>query len=144
MHLNFFETGAPGPSTCMKCGDYRNLFDLGVDVWDGAALLCQNCIKGMAELVGYVDGETASDLLNALTDELKVSRETNDRIPNEVEALINGVRSSVADFVLAISGSGDDSSSVPVQGDGDSTEAVANDVKPAAGNRKAPSKPASN
>lgn len=144
MHLNFFETGAPGPSTCMKCGDYRNLFDLGVDVWDGAALLCKNCIKGMAELVGYVDGDAANDVINQLTESLHVSRETVAKIPNEVETLIDGIRSSVADFVLAISGGGNDSSSVPVQGDGDSAEAVANDVKPAAGNRKAPSKSASN
>lgn len=143
MHLNFFETGAPGPSTCMKCGDYRKLYDLGVDVWEGAALLCVNCIKGMAELVDYVDGAVVYDQISELTNELDVSRETIDRIPNEVETLIDGIRSSVANFVLAISSSGDDSSSVPVQSDVNGPETPANDFKSAAVNGKAPRKPAS-
>jgi hypothetical protein len=46
-----------------------------------------------------------------------VSRETTiTQIPNQVEELINGIRNSVTDFVLTISSSGDNSSSVPVQG----------------------------
>jgi hypothetical protein len=140
---HFYETSAPLPATCMKCGDYRNLFDLGVDVFDGAALLCTKCIATLAEAIKWVDPAELTEENARLTEQLAVSRETINRIPNQVEELINGVRSSVADFVLAVSGGSDDSGSVPVQGTIDSTEAVADNLKPAAGNRKTPSKSAS-
>jgi hypothetical protein len=143
MHLNFFEQGAPTPSTCMKCGDYRNLFDLGVDVWEGAALLCVKCIKEFAALVDYVDGAVSRETIANLTTELTAAKSAAENIPNQAEELINGIRNSVADFVLSISGSSNDSRSVPVQSDVDSPEATADNLKPAAGNGKASSKPAS-
>lgn len=142
-HFNFFATGAPVPSTCMKCGDYRDLYDLGIDVWEGAALICVKCIKDLAALVNYVDGAVAQEQADRLNAQLAVSRETIERIPNEVEKLIDGVRNSVADFVLTVSGSSDDSSSIPVQEPSEGAGAVSEDKPAAANNRKAPSKSAS-
>lgn len=143
LHLNFFPTGAPSPSTCMKCGDYRDLYDLGVNVFDGAALLCTKCMKDLAGVVGWVDPAALSEQLASATYELEASRAIINRIPNHVEELINGIRNSVADFVLTISGSSDDRRSVPVQGDVDGPEAAADNIKPAAGDGKAPRKSSS-
>ena len=139
----FPDGGAPFPGTCAQCGGGRDLYVMRFDTEFGNALLCAACIRMLAEEIDYVDGKGAREVIAQLTEELHVSRETIAKIPNEVETLIDGVRSSVADFVLAISGSGDDSGSVPVQSDVNSPEAPADNLKSAAGNGKAPSKSAS-
>lgn len=142
-HFNFFATGAPVPSTCMKCGDYRDLYDLGIDVWEGAALICVKCIKDLAALVDYIDGETARAEQARLTEQLETARNAVAAVPNQVEELIDGIRGSVANFVLAVSGGGNDSGSIPVQEPSEGAGAVPEDKPATANNRKAPSKSAS-
>lgn len=146
MAKHFFsypEGGAPFPGKCVMCGDFRDLFDAQFESVEGAGLLCRRCIKDLAIAIGYVDGPSANDVIEQLTEELHVSRETAKRVPNHVEELIDGIRNSVADFVLAISSGSDDSSSVPVQSSVDSAKAVADHLESAASDSKAPRKSAS-
>lgn len=144
VHLfHYPEGGAPFPGKCAKCGDFRDLYDIQVEVLDGSGLLCRRCISDLATNIGWVEPTELNLEIAHLTLALGAAEHSLERIPNHAEELINGIRSSVADFVLSISSSSDDSSSVSVQGDVNSPEATADNFKSAASNSKAPRKPAS-
>lgn len=114
MFFVHYPQGAPHPGICHKCGDYRDLFDLGVDHLDGNTLLCRRCISNIAGAIGYVKAEPLKDRIAELEAEL-VSRETIiNSIPNHTEELINGVRNLVTNFVLDVSDSSRNDSVSPV------------------------------
>lgn len=126
-HFNFYENGGPFPSTCVSCGNNKELFDLGrpLPFNGGSALLCITCSKEIAEFIGYTDPTPLEEELEELT-ALNVSRETAiNRIPNLVEGLIDGIRGKLTDFVFAVSYEPDidqpeDVQNAPVDDGGDS------------------------
>ena len=120
-HYVVFSNGAPFPGTCVACRSNIELHDLGADLLSGGnAMLCKQCVMDLAVFNGYAPEAPLLAKIAELEQEL-VSRETTiANIPNNVEELINGIRGNVADFILAISGGSDDSSSVPVQKPADS------------------------
>lgn len=104
-HFNYFENGGPAPSACLSCGNNKQLFDLGreLPITGGMAQVCLTCAKELAAAVGYAPEAPLQDEISTLKAEL-VSRETElAKIPNHIEELINGVRSSVTDFIFAVS-----------------------------------------
>ena len=116
-HFNYFENGGPAPSACLSCGNNKQLFDLGreLPITGGMAQVCLTCAKELAAAVGYAPEAPLQDEISALKAEL-VSRETElAKVPNHIEELINGVRSSVTDFIFAVSysDSSDSDSAVP-------------------------------
>ena len=115
-HFVVFANGGPFPGTCVGCRSNIELHDLGADLLSGGnAMLCKQCVMDLAVFNGYAPEAPLLAKIAELEQEI-VSRETTiTQIPNQVEELINGIRSSVTDFVLAVSSSGDDSSSVSVQ-----------------------------
>jgi hypothetical protein len=113
---NVFENGAPFPGTCVGCRSNIKLFDLGVDLMSGGnAMLCLQCINDLAEFTGQAPKQPLLNEIAALKAEI-VSRETElAKVPDLVEGLINGIRSSVTDFVFAVSYSDSVSGAEPVQ-----------------------------
>jgi uncharacterized protein YoxC len=69
----------------------------------------------LAVFNGYAPEAPLLAKIAELEQDIASREQTINNIPDHVEELINGIRSSVTDFVLAVSSSGDDSSSVPVQ-----------------------------
>jgi hypothetical protein len=136
-HFVVFANGGPFPGTCVGCRSNIDLHDLGADLLSGGnAMLCKQCVMDLAVFNGYAPEAPLLAKIAELEQQL-VSRETTiSNIPNNVEELINGIRSNVTDFILTISSSSDDSSSVPVQrpkgsnaGNGKSGKAKSSDDK---------------
>ena len=107
-HFNYFENGGPFPSACLSCGGNQKLFDLGRELQNGGmAQLCLTCVGELADFTGYAPLAPLTTKIAALEEEI-VSRETElARVPNQVEDLINGIRSSITDFIFAVSYSDD-------------------------------------
>jgi hypothetical protein len=114
--FNFFANGGPFPGVCFSCGNNKELYDLGKDQQNGTSyLLCTRCISEIASFTGYISREPAMkeyDHLKQHNTELDAQLKA---VPTLVEGLINGIRSSVSDFVLAVSSSSDSGSDSPVQ-----------------------------
>lgn len=116
--FNYFANGGPYPGVCLSCGNNKELFDLGKDPVDGRSfLLCTRCVAEIANFTGYILREPAMREHDHLKKHIKDLETKLDKVPNLVEGLINGVRSSVADFVLAVSSSDDVSGDSAVQDD---------------------------
>jgi hypothetical protein len=115
-HYNFFTTSAPYPGVCVGCRSNKDLFDLGADLLSGGnAMLCLQCVNNLAEFTGQAPKQPFLDEITQLKKDI-VSRETElASVPAQVEGLINGIRSSVTDFIFAVSYSGSVSSEEPVQ-----------------------------
>jgi hypothetical protein len=78
-------------------------------------MICAQCVNDLAEFVGQAPKQPLLDEITKLKAEI-VSRETElEKVPSLVEGLINGIRSSVTDFVFAVSYSSSVSSEEPVQ-----------------------------
>ncbi len=104
-HFDYFENGGPAPSTCLSCGRNKQLFNLGRDlpVAGGMAQLCIICVKEIAAVVGYEEALPLKLDINDLKSQLAAREAELATVPNHVEELINGIRSSVTDFIFAVS-----------------------------------------
>lgn len=124
--FNYFANGGPFPGTCLSCGNNKELFDMGKDQQTGSSyLLCTRCISEIATFTGYILREPAMKEYDHLKAHMLELEEQLKAVPNLIEGLINGIRSNVADFVLAVSSSGDSAVASPVQDDsGDSSKPV--------------------
>lgn len=144
-HFHYYENGGPAPSLCMSCGGNKQLFDLGrpIPITNGMAQLCLTCVKEIALFIGFADRAPLDAEIDRLKSEI-VSRETElATIPNHVEDLINGVRSSLTDFIFAVSYSDNADQPAPVQDNSDANSGEHEASKATAGQRKAPVKPSS-
>lgn len=136
-HFVVFPNGGPFPGTCVGCRSNIDLHDLGADLLSGGnAMLCKQCALDLAVFNGYAPEAPLLAKIAELEQELASREATISNIPSNVEELINGIRSNVTDFILTISGSGDDSSSVSVPrpkgsnaGNGKSGKAKSSDDK---------------
>ncbi len=117
-HFNYFENGGPFPSSCVSCGNNKELFDLGRELLSGgSAQLCKNCATELALFIGYAEEAPMELLVADLHEDINALEEQLDRVPDLVEGLINGIRSSLTDFVFAVSYSSDVHSDSDVQDD---------------------------
>lgn len=141
-HFNFFENGGPFPSTCISCGRNVKLFDLGRELQNGGmAQLCVTCVFELAEFVGYAEKAPLLQQIESLKAEI-VSRETElAKVPAKVEDLINGIRSSVTDFIFAVSYSDDDNQHQDVPQPEPAADADNQQREATPRNRQAPRKP---
>ena len=103
-HFIYFENGGPFPGTCISCGATKELYDVGGTRFDGGNnLLCKRCIGELAVFTGYVPEAPLAELIELKEEEIGLLNDQLNRIPGEVEELINGIRSRVTDFVFAVS-----------------------------------------
>ena len=110
MFFAHYDQAAPYPGVCHKCGDYRDLFDVGVDHLDGTTLFCRRCISDLAGAIGYVKAEPLKNKIMELEAAIVSHETTIKAIPNHTEELINGIRNLVTTFIFDVSDSSRNSS----------------------------------
>lgn len=144
-HFNYFENGGPAPSSCLSCGNPKKLFDLGreIPVAGGMAQLCFTCVSELATMIGYTEKAPIEAEIAAARGIIKTLEEQLAEVPNQVDGLINGIRSSVTDFIFAVSYSDNPSEPETISDVSSPDSGVDKASKAPAGQRKAPSKPAS-
>jgi len=104
--FNFFVNGGPFPGSCLSCGNNKMLYDLGKDeVTNSSYLLCTRCISEIASFTGHILREPAMRESDHLKSHIKELESQLEQMPAQVEGLIDGIRRSTADFVLAVSSS---------------------------------------
>lgn len=143
-HFNYFENGGPAPSQCISCGAVKELFEVGQLLTGGMAQICLRCSQELATFIGYVEQAPLQLEIDLLKNDVEAHEIELARVPDKVEGLINGIRSSVTDFIFAVSYGVDANKPAPVQDDSDSGSGEHKVSKNATGQRKAPSKSAVN
>lgn len=117
-HFNYYENGGPFPSACVSCGNNKNLFGLTRELQSGGeAQLCKNCVTELALFIGYAEEAPLEERIFALEADVKAHEMELAKVPDLVEGLINGIRSSVTDFIFAVSYSAHVHSDSDVQDD---------------------------
>ena len=145
-HFNYHENGGPFPGTCVSCGNNKKLFNLArqLPFKAGTALICHDCVRDLAEFIGFVNPVPLEEELEELSSAL-VSRETElAQIPTKTEEFINGIRNQLNDFIFAISSDNYTDQPEAVRIDEASDVNAGRSGKAANSNNKAPSKPAIN
>lgn len=104
-HFNYFENGGPAPSACLSCGGNKKLFDLGreIPVTGGMAQLCLTCATELAVFIGYAEKAPLMEQIGILEADVEAHEIELAKVPDLVDGLINGIRSSVTDFIFAVS-----------------------------------------
>lgn len=139
-HFNYFENGGPAPSSCISCGAVKQLFEVGQLITGGMAQICKKCVHELSVFNGYVEEAPLLETINLLESDLEAHEIELARVPDKVEGLINGIRSSVTDFIFAVSYGIDADKPAPIQDNPEPSGEQHKAGKNATGQRKAPSK----
>jgi hypothetical protein len=143
-HFNFFPNGGPFPGSCLSCGANKELFDIqGTNPGGGSNLFCLRCASELAEFIGYAKKEPLLAEIAELQGQVLLRDDQLNKVPNLVDGLINGIRSSVTDFIFAVSYSDNSDKSEPVQSSDGAEQGAGEAGEDAPRQRKASSKPAS-
>lgn len=103
-HFNYYENGGPFPSACVACGANKKLFGLTRELLAGGeAQICETCVKELALFIGWADREPLDQEIDFLKMDVEAHERELAKVPDHVEELINGIRSSVTDFIFAVS-----------------------------------------
>jgi glutaredoxin len=139
-HFNYFENGGPAPSSCISCGAVKELLEIGQLAYGGMAQVCVKCVKELATFVGYAEEYPLQEIIKKQQDDARLYIEQLAKVPNLVDGLINGIRSSVTDFVFAVSYSNNADKPEPVQDVAVDDSGTDKNIKTPAGRKQAPSK----
>jgi hypothetical protein len=139
-HFNYFENGGPAPSSCISCGAVKQLFEIGQLITGGMAQVCKKCVHELAVFNGYTPEAPLLERIGLLENDVEAHEIELARVPDKVEDLINGIRSSVTDFIFAVSYGVDSDKPAPVQDIEVSDSGEHKASKAAAGQRKTPVK----
>ena len=139
-HFNYYENGGPAPSSCISCGAVKELFEVGQLLSGGMAQICKKCVHELAVFNGYALEAPLQEKIDLLKNDVEAHEIELARVPDKVEALINGLRSNVTDFIFAVSYGIDADKPEPIQDIASSDSGDHKADKAAAGQRKAPSK----
>ena len=138
--FNYFENGGPAPSSCISCGAVKELFEIGQLLTGGMAQVCRKCVHELAVFNGYAPEAPLQLEIDNLKNDVEAHEIELARVPEKVEALINGIRSNVTDFIFAVSYGIDADKPEPVQDIASSDSGEHKASKAATGQRKAPVK----
>jgi hypothetical protein len=104
------------------------------------AQVCRTCVTELAVAIGYAEKAPLDAEIAVARGIITTLEEQLAKVPNQVDGLINGIRSSVTDFIFAISYS-DNAGEPEVVSDFSEPDSGVNKASKApAGQRKAPSK----
>ena len=117
VYFPHYEQGAPFPGTCKKCGNNQDLFGWSESEFDGSILICRRCVGDLATAINWTNPTELLDTVAKLTEENEILSAQVNRVPNLVDGLINGIRSSVTDFVFSVSYSDSAASGEDASGD---------------------------
>lgn len=122
-HFNTFEKGAPFPGTCIVTGDNRNLISLDVQLPDyGAVMINQRTAEDLAHFLGWAPKHPLQQEIEHLRAHIRELEQQVNNVPKETEELVDGIRNSVADFVLRVSSGGNSPSDTPDEDDKPATK----------------------
>jgi hypothetical protein len=142
-HFNYFENGGPAPSSCLSCGRNNQLFDLGRELqFGGMAQLCSTCVKELAVFIGYAEEAPLREKIYNLECDVEAHEIELAKVPDLVDGLFNGIRSSVTDFIFAVSYDAHVRSDSDVQDDNGVVDEPSSDGASAGENSPAPVKSA--
>jgi hypothetical protein len=103
-HFIYFENGGPFPGICQSCGNNKTLYDLGgQSLAGGNNLLCKKCVIEIATFIGYVEEAPLLEQMYNLEADIEAHERELARVPDLVDGLINGIRSSLTDFIFDVS-----------------------------------------
>jgi hypothetical protein len=142
-HFNYFENGGPAPSQCISCNAVKELFEVGQLLTGGMAQICLKCTQELATFIGYAEQAPLQLEIDLLKNDVEAHERELAIVPEKVEALINGIRSNVTDFIFAVSYGIDADKPEPIQNIPSSDSGEHKASKAAAGERKAPVKSSS-
>lgn len=138
-HFHFHKNGGPFPGTCIRCGNNKELWQLGnIPASNMAALLCDRCLTELAIFTGFVTSKSYAEQYASMKNTIDTQAEQLKAAPKLMEKFQNDVSSVISDFVTSIA-----SISVPrepVQPKGDQADDRSADtsaeVKPASRSSK--------
>lgn len=139
-HFNYFENGGPAPSSCISCGAVKELFEIGQLFQGGMAQICKKCVHELSVFNDYAPKAPYEGALAEAAGRITGLESDLNKVPNLVDGLINGIRSSVTDFIFAVSYSDDANKPAPVQDDASADSGADKGSKAPVGQRKAPVK----
>jgi len=141
-HFNYFPNGGPFPGICALCGIDRDLWQMGFEHFRGGdAMACSRCIGELAENIGWLPKAPLEEAISHRDKRIAELEEQLALVPTFTEELINGVRSSLTDFVFAISNGGHANRNEPIQNADGSIEPDVEGDEPADVSPKALGKP---
>lgn len=115
-HFVHYPNGGPFPGTCGLCGSPKDFFDTGIQHYSGGnVMLCRSCIADLAYNIDFALAAPMAEKTAELEAEIATLETRLKKVPTEIEGLIDGIRNSVANFVLAVSSSDNADSNSPVQ-----------------------------
>lgn len=117
-HFRTFPNGAPYPGTCIRCGNNRDLVELGLIAKDEFGVYyCNRCINELAVWRGFVTGESfASEVASSQSRVSQLEAQVN-AIPNLIKEFSNDISNIVSNFVVSLASVDVPSKSVQPQSD---------------------------
>lgn len=113
----YYPNGGPYPGTCAMCGQPKDFWDINIEHrTGGSTLLCTGCISELANAIGFAPAAPMATKVEELETKISELEQQLKKIPTEIEGLIDGIRSRVTDFVLAVSDINHIDSNPPVSG----------------------------
>lgn len=104
-HFHFHKNGGPFPGTCIRCGNNKELWQLGnIPASNMAALLCDRCLTELATFTGFVTGRSYAELNAAKTSIIDTQKAQLEAAPKLMEKFTHDITSIIGDFVTSLAG----------------------------------------
>ena len=113
-HFRTFPNGAPYPGTCLRCGNNRDLVELG-------AYYCTRCIAELATNRGFVTSESFASEVSSSQSKISELEAQVNAIPNLIKEFSNDISNIVSNFVVSLASV--DVPDQPVQPEGTQADA---------------------
>lgn len=121
-HFRTFPNGAPYPGTCIRCGNNRDLVELGYIAKDEFGVYyCNRCISELAVWSGFVTSESYASEVASSQSRIAELQAQVDVVPNLIKEFSNDISNIVSNFVVSLASV--DVSDQPVQSEGDQADA---------------------
>lgn len=104
-HFTFHENGGPFPGTCVRCGNNKQLWQLGkIPASNMAALLCDRCVQEIAVFTGFVTGSTYATQVAMSVEKTTKQQAQIDATPELLRRFSHDVSNLISDFVTSLAG----------------------------------------
>ena len=121
-HFRTFPNGAPYPGTCLRCGNNRDLVELGyIAQHEFGAYYCTRCIAELATNRGFVTSESFASEVSSSQSKISELEAQVNAIPNLIKEFSNDISNIVSNFVVSLASV--DVPDQPVQPEGTQADA---------------------
>lgn len=113
-HFRTFPNGAPYPGTCIRCGNNRDLIELGyIAQHDYGVYYCRRCVGELAVNQGFITSESYAAQYATMKEENNKLKAQIDAGPKLIEEFSRDISNIVSNFVVSLASV--DVSNQPVQ-----------------------------